>query len=103
MIAGMKVIICGAGMSGHLAGGGRRPHGRCRSSAFRSPPIRDGRRDALVVDRADAHAACRSRPSAIDGAMNAAVLAAQIIGVRDEEVRRGSGEFKDDLAEGLRL
>jgi 5-(carboxyamino)imidazole ribonucleotide mutase len=40
---------------------------------------------------------------AIDGATNAAILAAQIIGVGDEEVRRRLRKFKDDLAEGLKL
>jgi 5-(carboxyamino)imidazole ribonucleotide mutase len=40
---------------------------------------------------------------AIDGATNAAILAAQIIGVGDEEVRRRLRKFKEDLAEGLKL
>jgi len=40
---------------------------------------------------------------AIDGATNAAILAAQIIGVGDEEVRRRLRQFKEDLSEGLKL
>ena len=39
----------------------------------------------------------------IDGAMNAAILAAQIIAVGDPEVQKRLWRFKDDLAEGLRL
>jgi 5-(carboxyamino)imidazole ribonucleotide mutase len=39
---------------------------------------------------------------AINGAVNAAVLAAQIVGVRDPEVRSRLNEFKDSLDEGMR-
>jgi len=39
---------------------------------------------------------------AIDGAVNAAILAAQILAVRDPEVRAKIYEFKDSLAEGFR-
>ena len=38
----------------------------------------------------------------IDGAVNAAILAAQILAVRDEAVRARIYEFKDSLAEGFR-
>jgi 5-(carboxyamino)imidazole ribonucleotide mutase len=40
---------------------------------------------------------------AIDGAVNAALLAAQIIGVADLEVRERLRQFKKGLAEGLKL
>ena len=39
---------------------------------------------------------------AIDGAVNAAILAAQIIAVGDPDVRAKLHEFKDSLAEGFR-
>jgi 5-(carboxyamino)imidazole ribonucleotide mutase len=39
----------------------------------------------------------------VDAAMNAAVLAAQIVGVADPDVQKRLWRFKDDLAEGLRL
>ena len=39
---------------------------------------------------------------AIDGAVNAAILAAQILAVRDPAVRAKIYEFKDSLAEGFR-
>ena len=38
----------------------------------------------------------------VDAAMNAAVLAAQIVGVADPDVQKRLWRFKDDLAEGLR-
>ena len=39
----------------------------------------------------------------IDGAVNAAILAAQILAVRDSDVRKKLHEFKESLAEGLKL
>ena len=39
---------------------------------------------------------------AIDGAVNGAILAAQIIAVSDPDVRAKLHEFKDSLAEGFR-
>jgi len=39
----------------------------------------------------------------VDAAVNAAVLAAQIVGIGDAEVQAALWRFKDDLAEGLKL
>ena len=39
----------------------------------------------------------------VDAAVNAAVLAAQIVGTGDPEVQAALWRFKDDLAEGLKL
>ena len=39
----------------------------------------------------------------VESSVNAAVLAAQIIGVSDPEVQAALWRFKDDLAEGLKL
>ena len=39
----------------------------------------------------------------VDAGMNAAVLAAQILGVGDPDIQKRLWRFKDDLAEGLRL
>jgi 5-(carboxyamino)imidazole ribonucleotide mutase len=39
----------------------------------------------------------------VDAAVNAALLAAQILGIADEEVQAKLWKFKDDLAEGLKL
>jgi 5-(carboxyamino)imidazole ribonucleotide mutase len=38
----------------------------------------------------------------IDGAVNAALLAVQILAVRDADVRKKLHEFKESLAEGFR-
>jgi phosphoribosylcarboxyaminoimidazole (NCAIR) mutase len=38
-----------------------------------------------------------------DAAVNAAVLAAEVVGVSDPDVQKRLWRFKDDLAEGLRL
>ncbi|MCD6021838.1 MAG: hypothetical protein K0R20_1548, partial [Actinomycetia bacterium] len=39
----------------------------------------------------------------VDAAVNAAVLAAQIVGLGDEAIQATLWKFKDDLAEGLKL
>ena len=39
----------------------------------------------------------------VDAAVNAAILAVQILGVADEEMQARLWKFKDDLAEGLKL
>jgi 5-(carboxyamino)imidazole ribonucleotide mutase len=39
----------------------------------------------------------------LDAAVNAGILAVQILAVGDEKLRRQLQEFKDQLAEGLRL
>jgi 5-(carboxyamino)imidazole ribonucleotide mutase len=39
----------------------------------------------------------------VDAAVNAAILAAQILGVADDELQAALWRFKDDLAEGLKL
>ena len=38
----------------------------------------------------------------VDASVNAAVLAAQIVGVADKDIQARLWRFKDDLAEGLR-
>ena len=48
----------------------------------------------------DGHAPPRG---GVDASVNAAVLAAQIVGVSDPDVQKRLWTFKDDLAEGLRL
>jgi len=39
----------------------------------------------------------------VDAAVNAAVLAAEIVGVAEPEIQARLWKFKDDLAEGLSL
>jgi phosphoribosylcarboxyaminoimidazole (NCAIR) mutase len=39
----------------------------------------------------------------VDASVNAAVLAAQIVGITDDDVQSMLWKFKDDLGEGLKL
>ena len=97
---GMVCVIAGAGMANHLAGAvaartalpvigvplsGSKLHGE--DALFSTVQMPKGVPVATV---------------AIDGAVNAAVLAAQILAVRDERVRAKVYEFKDSLAEGFK-
>jgi 5-(carboxyamino)imidazole ribonucleotide mutase len=98
---GIQVIVCGGGLSGHLAGA---------VAARTVLPVIGVPISSKHHGGAEALYSTAQMPSgvpvatvAIDGAVNAAILAAQIVGVRDEEVRRRLRKFKDDLAEGLKL
>jgi len=98
---GLQVIICGAGLAAHLAGA---------VAARTVLPVIGVPIGTKYLGGADALYSTVQMPRgvpvatvAIDGAVNAALLAAQILGVRDEEVRVRLRRFKEDLAEGLRL
>jgi 5-(carboxyamino)imidazole ribonucleotide mutase len=98
---GIQVIVCGGGLSGHLAGA---------VAARTVLPVVGVPISSKHASGSDALYSTAQMPSgvpvatvAVDGAVNAAILAAQIVGVRDEEVRRRLRKFKDDLAEGLKL
>ena len=98
---GLRVIICGAGLAAHLAGA---------VAARTVLPVIGVPIWSKYTSGLDSLLATVQMPRgvpvatvAIDGATNAAILAAQIIGVGDEEVRRRLRKFKDDLAEGLKL
>ena len=75
---GLKVLVCSTGLSGHLAA----------AVAARTVLPVIGIPIATV---------------GVDAAVNAAILATQILGVGDEEVQAKLWKFKDDLAEGLKL
>jgi 5-(carboxyamino)imidazole ribonucleotide mutase len=98
---GIQVIVCGGGLSGHLAG----------AVAARTVlpvigvPISSKHHGGVeaLYSTAQMPSGVPIATVAIDGAVNAAILAAQIVGVRDEEVRRRLRKFKDDLSEGLKL
>ena len=98
---GLQVVICGGGLTGHLAG----------AVAARTVlpiigvPISSKHASALeaLYSTAEMPSGVPVATVAVDGAVNAAILAAQIIGVGDEEIRRRLRKFKDDLAEGLKL
>jgi 5-(carboxyamino)imidazole ribonucleotide mutase len=99
---GLRVIVCSTGMSGHLAAAvAARTVIPVIGVPVASPPQMDGREALAITAQMP-----RGVPIAtvgVDAAVNAAVLAAQIVGVGDSEVQARLWRFKDDLAEGLRL
>jgi 5-(carboxyamino)imidazole ribonucleotide mutase len=98
---GIKVLVCGAGLAAHLAGA---------VAARTVLPVIGVPIWSKYMNGLDSLYSTVQMPRgvpvatvAIDGATNAAILAAQIIGVGDEEVRRRLRKFKEDLGEGLKL
>jgi 5-(carboxyamino)imidazole ribonucleotide mutase len=97
---GLVCVIAGAGMANHLAGA---------VAARTALPVIGVPLSGSKLDGVDALYSTVQMPKgvpvatvAIDGATNAAILAAQILAVRDQEVRARLYEFKDSLAEGFR-
>jgi len=98
---GLKVLICTTGISGHLA------------AAVAARTILPVIGVPIASDQMDGTMALfvtsqmpRGVPVAavgVDASVNAAVLAAQIVGVADAGIQARLWRFKDDLAEGLRL
>lgn len=98
---GVQVVICGAGMAAHLAGA---------VAARTSLPVIGVPIGTKYAGGADALYSTVQMPRgvpvatvAIDGAVNAAILAAQIIAVADPDLRKRLHEFKESLSEGLKL
>jgi 5-(carboxyamino)imidazole ribonucleotide mutase len=98
---GMCVLICGAGLAAHLAGA---------VAARTVLPVIGIPIGTKYLGGADALYSTVQMPRgvpvatvAIDGAVNAAILAAQIIGVGDPDVRERLRQFREDLSEGLKL
>ena len=98
---GLRVLICSTGISGHAAS----------AAAARTVlpvigvPIASEQMSgtqALYVT-AQMPAGVPVATVGVDAAMNAAVLAAEIVGVGDPEVQKRLWQFKEDLSEGLRL
>ena len=97
---GIVCVICGAGMAAHLAGA---------VAARTALPVIGVPLSGGPLSGTDALYSTVQMPRgvpvatmAIDGAQNAAILAAQIIAVREPDVRAKIYEFKDSLAEGFR-
>ncbi|OFW77604.1 MAG: hypothetical protein A2Z48_09115 [Actinobacteria bacterium RBG_19FT_COMBO_70_19] len=98
---GLKVLICTTGISGHLA------------AAVAARTILPVIGVPIASDQMDGTMALfvtsqmpRGVPVAavgVDASVNAAVLAAQIVGVADAGIQARLWRFKDDRAEGLRL
>jgi 5-(carboxyamino)imidazole ribonucleotide mutase len=98
---GLVAIICGAGRAAHLAGA---------VAARTALPVIGVPVGADHLGGADALYSTVQMPRGvpvatvgIDGAVNAAILAAQILAVRDPDVRKKLHEFKESLAEGFKL
>jgi 5-(carboxyamino)imidazole ribonucleotide mutase len=98
---GLVAVICGAGRAAHLAGA---------VAARTVLPVIGVPVGADHLGGADALYSTVQMPKGvpvatvgIDGAVNAAILAAQILAVRDSEVRKRLHEFKESLAEGFKL
>lgn len=99
---GLKVVIASTGISGHLAS----------AVAARTvlPVVGVPISTAPQLTGLEALSITAQMPSGVpvatvgvDAAVNAAVLAAEIVAVADPEVQKRLWKFKDDLAEGLKL
>lgn len=97
---GLQVIVCGAGRAAHLAGA---------VAARTVLPVIGVPVGADQLGGADALYSTVQMPRGVpvatvgvDAAVNAAVLAAQIVGVHDPQVRKRLHEFKESLAEGFK-
>lgn len=97
---GIVAIICGSSGSAHLAGA---------VAARTSLPVIGVPLSTSPLGGTDALYSTVQMPRgvpvatvSVDGAVNAAVLAAQIVAVAHPEVRTMLHEFKDSLDEGLR-
>lgn len=98
---GLKVIIAGAGRAAHLPG---------VAASMTVLPVVGVPLSGGIMDGLDALLSVVQMPSgvpvatvAVDAAANAALLAVQMIGTGDEEIRKRLREYKEQLAEGLRL
>jgi phosphoribosylaminoimidazole carboxylase PurE protein len=98
---GIKVLIAGAGRAAHLAG---------VVAAHTSLPVIGVPLSGGIMDGMDALLSTVQMPAGVpvatvgvDGAANAGVLAVQMLAAGDDELRKRLGEFKEQLAQGLRL
>jgi 5-(carboxyamino)imidazole ribonucleotide mutase len=98
---GLKALVCTTGISGHLAAA---VAARTIVPVIGVPIATDqmAGEQALYVT-AQMPSGVPVAAVGVDSAMNAAVLAAEIVGVADPDVQKRLWRFKDDLAEGLRL
>jgi len=98
---GIKVLIAGAGRAAHLAG---------VVAAHTSLPVIGVPLSGGIMDGMDALLSTVQMPAGVpvatvgvDGAANAGVLAVQILAAGDDLLRKRLTEFKEQLAQGLRL
>jgi 5-(carboxyamino)imidazole ribonucleotide mutase len=99
---GLKVVVCSTGLSGHLAAAvAARTILPVIGVPIATSPQMVGN-EALAIT-AQMPTGVPIATVGVDAAVNAAILAAQIVGVADEELQARLWKFKDDLAEGLKL
>jgi 5-(carboxyamino)imidazole ribonucleotide mutase len=99
---GLRVVVCSTGMSGHLAAAvAARTILPVIGVPISSAPQMVGN-EALAIT-AQMPTGVPIATVGVDAAVNAAVLAAQVVALDDEGIRAALWKFKDDLAEGLRL
>lgn len=99
---GVKVVVCSTGLSGHLAAAvAARTILPVIGVPISSAPQMVGN-EALAIT-AQMPTGVPIATVGVDAAVNAAILAAQILGVVDDELQAALWKFKDDLAEGLKL
>jgi 5-(carboxyamino)imidazole ribonucleotide mutase len=98
---GIKVMICTTGISGHLA---------AAVAARTILPVIGVPISSEQMTGTMALSVTALMPSGvpvatvgIDASVNAAILAAQIVGLTDPDAQAQLWKFKDDLAEGLKL
>jgi 5-(carboxyamino)imidazole ribonucleotide mutase len=98
---GIKVVICTTGISGHLASA---VAARTVLPVIGVPVASDQMAgDQSLYVAAQMPGGVPVATVGVDAGMNAAVLAAEILGVGDPDIQKRLWRFKDDLAEGLRL
>ena len=99
---GLRVVVCSTGMSGHLAAAvAARTILPVIGVPISSAPQMVGN-EALAIT-AQMPTGVPIATVGVDAAVNAAVLAAQIVALDDDAVQVTLWKFKDDLAEGLKL
>jgi 5-(carboxyamino)imidazole ribonucleotide mutase len=99
---GLKVLVCSTGLSGHLAAAiAARTVLPVIGVPISTSPQMVGN-EALAIT-AQMPTGVPIATVGVDASVNAAILAAEILGVGDEEVQAKLWKFKDDLAEGLKL
>ncbi len=99
---GIEVVICSTGISGHLAAAvAARTVLPVIGVPIATAPQMGGN-EALAIT-AQMPTGVPVATVGVDASVNAAVLAAQIVGVGNKEMQARLWRFKDDLAEGLKL
>jgi phosphoribosylaminoimidazole carboxylase PurE protein len=99
---GLKVVICSTGLSGHLAAAvAARTIIPVIGVPIATAPQMVGN-EALAIT-AQMPTGVPIATVGVDSSVNAAVLAAQVVATSDPEVAQTLWQFKDDMAEGLKL